>query len=172
MKNKILLIIFLLLSSASTFALTEESRTTPGRPFFSSVVKPHIGLIVVYEDANSDDRADHSTSAGLGVDVGYQPSPPVGVGAELTSVDNHANILAKMTYNFSGENILIRNSFAGAAVGTTEDSGAVGPLIGFDIPLQGETTSKTVSLGADAKYLFLNHDNQVFSLNGVVKYWF
>ena len=174
MKNKILILTFLLTASTSVFAFRaeDESRTTVNRSFYDSISKPHLGLIVGYQDAGNDSVADSATSAGMGIDVGYQPLVPIGVGIEFTSIDNRANLLAKMTYNFSGDNFLIRNSYAGVAIGSTEDSGAVGPLIGFDIPLNHETTSDTVSLGANAKYLFLNHDNQVFSLNGVVKYWF
>ncbi len=170
MKNINVLCACLFLSSAVAFAQDiPESRTAPEHTGSISENKPHVGFMLGAADSTADDDAN----TGVGLDIGYQPYVPVSVGLELSDINTQTNLLAKILYNFSGDNVFIRNSYAGGAIGSVADNAAVGPVIGFDIPLNSETTtSKTFSLGANAKYLFVEHDEQVSSLNGIVKYWF
>jgi hypothetical protein len=122
----------------------------------------------------------------FGVDVGFQPYVPFGLGAMFLSSSNNSkndsrnldrtSLLARATYNFGGTIPVIRNSYVGAAAGPVWEMGnvdvGVAPLIGFDIPLSTDQNQK-VSLGAQAKYLIVSsNESDGLSVNGVVKYWF
>ena len=81
-----------------------------------------------------------------------------------------------------GDLAVIRHSYVGGLLGPAIDDGSshngvhlgLGPIIGFDIPLTTtDDTQRGLTLGANAKYLFVNDAApDLFALNGVVKYWF
>ena len=147
-----------------------------------SEFRPHLGVTA----GIANPEGSYDTAPEFGIEVGFQPYVPFGVGALISTSRNTAkngahdlertSILARGTYNFGGSTPVIKNSWVGVAMGPVfrhdgTDLG-VAPVVGFDIPLR-EGPGKYLSLGADAKYLMLNHENSdTFSLNGVVKYWF
>lgn len=147
-----------------------------------SAQQPHIGLTAGVVNSNATDK----TMPEYGLDLGFQPVVPFGVGLEASSSQqpsengietNRTSVLAKASYNFGGDTPIFRHSYVGVAAGTIlRDSGsgfAAGPLVGFDIPLSNRQDSSPLSLGAAAKYLFTdNNEPETLSANGVLKYWF
>lgn len=145
-----------------------------------SEYKPHLGVIA----GAVQPEGSGETSSEIGLDLGYQPYIPYGVGLEYihSRVDDGSEekdrdtIWLKGSFHFGGTITLIRDSYVGVGLGAvimsdrTAFAGA--PLVGFDIPLEREK-SQSVSLGASARYAIVS-DGEVdtFSLNGVVKYWF
>lgn len=177
---KLIGLIATLVFSMQAKAESVESRTFPEiRKADRSEYQPHMGLIagVVNTNNSSGNTGDY------GLDVGYQPYIPFGVGLEATfsrSPDttgqdqDRTSLLAKGTYNFGGDTPLIKNSYVGAALGTILRSDnsylAGGPLVGFDIPVaeKGKFT-----LGASAKYLFVDGvEPDAAVVNAAAKYWF
>lgn len=144
--------------------------------------RPHVGVKV----GVSNPEGSYNTAPEFGLDVGYQPYVPFGLGLGVTTSKNTAQgqqhdlerttVLARGTYNFGGTTPVIKNSWVGVAAGPVfkyngTDLG-VAPIIGFDIPLK-EATASYLSLGADAKYLAVGGDEaDALSVNGTVKYWF
>jgi hypothetical protein len=127
-----------------------------------------------------------------GVDVGFQPYIPFGVGLEVSafstdrSIDgvrdqlNRTMVLAKASYNFGGDQILLRDSYVGLGLGPAFDSSSpwngthfvTAPMLGFDIPL-ARSEADFISLGLVAKYHFVSGPSpDGFALNGAAKYWF
>lgn len=146
----------------------------------SSEWKPHVGFLV---GATMPEGSGDSSSE-FGVDVGYQPYIPFGLGAEFIHSDvdvgnekqERNTIWVKGTYNFGGTIDILKESYVGLGVGAVIKSGeaaaAVAPLIGFDIPI-GDRQAGYFSLGANARYAIVsNNDIDTFSLNGIVKYWY
>ncbi len=146
----------------------------------SSQWKPHIGILA----GAAIPEGSGNSSAELGLDIGYQPYVPFGLGAEyvhsrfddgVTTADRNT-LWVKATYNFGGEIEILRYSYMGVGVGAVfadSDTAIAGaPILGFDIPLQLSQDEK-ISLGANAKYAIVG-DNQTdaTSINGVVKYWY
>jgi hypothetical protein len=150
--------------------------------------KPHVGVIL----GMSNPEGNFNSAVNYGIDIGFQPYIPFGAGLEISSGETHRQAngrhenmrrtlaLARGTYNFGGDLALIRHSYVGALLGPTIDDGSsydgvhlgLGPIIGFDIPLY-EETQQGLTLGANAKYLFVNDAApDLFALNGVLKYWF
>jgi hypothetical protein len=137
----------------------------------------------------ADTAEGRKTGIGYGVEGGWQPVIPMSVVFEASQyVSNPGNgtagltrtrTLAKVNYNFGGGTPVIRHSYLGIGAGpvldninhsTTIDLG-IAPQLGFDIPLGRE--QENVSLGANANYMWVGGAKpSVFSLNGVVKYWF
>lgn len=182
------------LISPIALAATEEQGTThgtfvkPEKPVNQDDWKPHVGAMIGM--ANPEGNFDSSFNYGL--DIGFQPYIPFGVGFELSSGESdrenngrHEEMrrtlaLFRGTYNFGGNLAFIRHSYVGGAAGPVIDGNGpyegvhigIAPLVGFDIPLRAET-QKALSLGMNAKYLFVNDAApDTFALNGVVKYWF
>jgi hypothetical protein len=129
----------------------------------------------------------YDTSLGMGVDVGFQPYIPFGVGAEVftTEMDednrNHDDqrtvLLARGTYNFGGEVPVIRHSYVGMAAGPvltgeTWDLGFA-PLTGFDIPVAKMENGNDLTLGANIKYIYTTSATaDAFMTSAAVKYWY
>lgn len=162
-------------SVSSTFPKTAPIEDRSG-------YRPHIGLKV----GVASPEGSYNSAAEYGLDVGFQPYVPFGLGLGVMTSRNtsqanaqdleRTSVLARGTYNFGGTTPLIKNSWVGVAAGPVfrKDGAdaAIAPIVGFDIPLR-EAPGSYLSLGADAKYLFIGGDQtDAFSLNGAVKYWF
>lgn len=127
----------------------------------------------------------YDTTANLGVDVGFQPYIPFGVGAELFTTeidadrgedDQRTALLGRGTYNFGGEVPLIRHSFVGLGAGPVVTGGTweigIAPMAGFDIPVT-KINGRDLTLGANAKYLVITSATpDAFMANIAVKYWY
>lgn len=159
----------LLLSLISTLAFA-DSKTFPKlrATYTRAEYQPHAGLLVGISNPKEGD-----TSTEFGLDVGYQPYIPFGVGFEITRTDDRSIILAKGSYNFGGEIPVIHQAFVGVAAGQDDSIFVMGPLAGFDIPLSADDPNSQLTLGGTVKYLFSNNDDaQSLSINGNMKYWF
>lgn len=141
--------------------------------------KIHMGLTAGVNSPNGD--AD--SSAEYGVNVGFQPYIPFGVGIEAMTAEldesnvQRTSVLARGTYNFGGDIPVLRNSYAGVTTGPMFIDGdevewSAGPLAGFDIPLTGGKTSDYLSLGLQAKYLYTTDTQDSFSAGLALKYWY
>ncbi len=184
MKLTTLLTALLMLSGLSAAAQYEGTNTfpTPAKPETASEWKPHIGVTAGYTNA----EGDFTSTLGYGLDFGVQPYIPFGVGAELATTDNEGDLrrttlLGRATYNFGGSIPVINKSYVGALLGPvwdteSRDNGVrfgIGPVAGFDIPLGQDMTNNTVTLGLNARYVFVNESQpDTFQLNGAMKYWF
>jgi hypothetical protein len=167
-----------------------ESRTLPEPRAVEnqSEWKPSVGLLMGYSALNG---GEFSNNAAALVEAAFQPFVPFGLGAQFQYSPgdieaagpnpdlNTTNLLLKGTYNFGGDIVVLRNSYVGAKTGLTLYSGDVdtethfslGPVIGFDIPIDMQ---KHFTLGAEGTYLGVLGDaspDQV-SLLGAAKYWF
>lgn len=144
--------------------------------------RPSIGIFGGFADTQSGRR----DGTNYGIEAGYQPYIPFGLGVELSGyVSDHqgdeatltrTRLLAKGTYNFGGTIPVIKHSYVGVALGPVWDNVrnqidmnfGIAPQVGFDIPVIDHLT-----LGANANYLFVGGAKpDVFALNGVAKYWF
>jgi len=162
-----------------------SSSTFPQTSPVSSVaqMRPHIGASV--GAASPTDDFDNSSVFGL--DFGFQPYVPFGVGAMLSTAKftgkngkgdlTRTTLLARGSYNFGGNIAVIRHSYVALGLGPVFDSDGtelgIAPIAGFDIPLTRDLADKVVSLGANVKYLATSGGSpEDFSLNGAVKYWY
>ncbi len=182
LKSMFAAIIFCL--SPFAFAQSEGTNTfpKPAKPETINEWRTHMGLLAGYTNA----EGKYESALGYGVDWGIQPYIPFGVGAELASTENEGNLtrttlLGRGTYNFGGSIPVINRSYVGAMLGPVWDSEStndgvrfgIGPVVGFDLPLGKEITERTVTLGLNARYLFVNENvADTFALNGAMKYWF
>jgi hypothetical protein len=139
-------------------------------------MKPHIGLMGGFTSPDSG----YASSGEYGINAGYQPWIPFGIGAEVTSSTlgswTRTNLLATATYNFGGDADVLKNSYVGLGLGPIFDHDgthvALAPLAGFDVPL-GPSNRQLYSLGLYAKYMMVGDEApDAFSMNGMVKYWF
>lgn len=144
--------------------------------------RPHIGLLygVIIPEGS------YNTTDSLGVDIGFQPYIPFGLGLEFVTTnlkradDSHFNrndLLAKASYHFGGDNVVLKNSYLGFGAGVAMTSGdaemVVAPLMGFDVPLSHRRGECYFSLGANAKYSFYTADQpDALTANAVLKFWF
>jgi hypothetical protein len=153
-----------------------------------SELKPSVGLLMGYSALNG---GQFSNNAAALLEAGFQPYVPFGLAAQFQyspgDVDvagpnpdfNTTNLLVKGTYNFGGYTPVLRHSYVGAKTGVTLYSGdqdtsthyALGPVIGFDIPID---VQKHFTLGAEGTYLGVFGENSPdqASLLGAAKYWF
>ena len=169
-------------SSSSAERTNTSLLPKPGPVTASDQWKPHIGLVASSVHA----EGSYDAGAGYGLEIGFQPYIPFGLGLELTKSENEGRkdlddlsqtmVLARGTYNFGGSNYFIRNSYAGLAIGRVEKSGdayfAGAPLVGFDLPIQ-EKAHNYITLGASAKHLIIEgNEPDALLVNGVVKYWY
>ncbi|MEQ1723181.1 MAG: hypothetical protein ABL930_08380 [Pseudobdellovibrio sp.] len=175
------LLAILTFSSLQVSAQSNQSKTLPDpRPIYSrSENQPHIGVLggVINTNNTGENVGEY------GLDFGYQPYIPYGLGVEVTrseSADTNGDnnertsLLAKGSYNFGGNSAIIRNSYVGVALGTIlrNDNSyfAGGPLLGFDVPVSDDDK---LSLGVNAKYLMIDGtEPDALSVNGAIKYWF
>lgn len=142
--------------------------------------KPHLGLLA----GAAQPEGSGDTASEVGLDIGYQPYIPYGVGLEYihsrvddgTDEKDRDTVWLKGSFNFGGTMALIRDSYVGLGLGAVmlsdRTAWAAAPIAGFDIPLERKQ-DQFVSLGASARYAIVS-DGEVdtFSLSGVVKYWF
>ncbi len=151
-------------------------------------LKPHFGVRL----GIADPAQNYNGAAEYGVEFGLQPFIPYGAGVELARFTSHSDIdgapdldrvkfLVRGTFNFGGDITVIKQSYFGVNVGpvfdtingTTYTKLAGGLVAGADFPLTNtETAANTFTLGANANYLLVDSDADVFSVNGAVKYWF
>lgn len=181
-----------MIATAAFTASAQESANTTSSPLpqprevqQDSEFKPHIGAQLGM--ANPEGGFD--TGSELGLDVGFQPYIPFGLGVEFSqtraeskgegkSIDR-STVMAKGTFNFGGDIALIKHSYVGVGFGGAFYSGdsslVLAPLLGFDIPLNRTEDRRggIVSAGALAKYSILEGSNaNTLSVNGMLKYWF
>ncbi|MBC7711886.1 MAG: hypothetical protein H7177_01005 [Rhizobacter sp.] len=157
----------------------EGTMPNPGPVNDKSSYRIHMGLTAGVSNPNGD----AASSPEYGINVGFQPYVPFGVGAELTTteLDNtnlqRTNLLARGTYNFGGDIPVLRSSYIGVVTGPMFQSQggntewSVGPTAGFDIPLQ-DKHSDFLSLGLTAKYLYTTNVQDSFSAGLALKYWY
>lgn len=169
---------------AADFSQTESSTFPAPHPIsYSRDRMPHIGLMV----GRTEPEGRYNSSAEYGIDIGFQPYVPFGVGLEATfseldsqltdAKEERGLVLAKVTYNLGGNIPVIKDSYFGLGVGATIEDTVVtlasAPVIGFDIPIRDRDDQASVSIGANAKFLTVEGDEpDAASLNGVVKYWY
>lgn len=175
--------------NVSTKDRTDESvsSTFPktGKVSHTEDLKWHVGV----KAGIANPEGSYNTAPEFGLDFGFQPYVPFGIGTAVTTSRNvsktsntrdleRTSILARGTYNFGGATPVIKDSWIGVAAGPVfryngTDLG-VAPIVGFDIPMREAAAGSYLSLGADAKYLALinSDESDALSINGVVKYWF
>lgn len=181
-----------MIAVAGLSVLAQESTNTTSSPLptprevqVDSEFKPHIGAQLGM--ANPEGSFD--TGSEIGLDIGFQPYIPYGIGVEFTQVRAESKgdgnsidrsiVMAKGTYNFGGDIAFVKHSYVGAGFGgvfySNDSSLVLAPLMGFDIPLN-RTENRSggiVSAGALAKYSILEGSNaNTLSVNGMLKYWF
>ena len=189
--NKIKIVGFLAaitLSSAvatgADFRQTESSTFPAVRPLNTTSERmPHIGLML----GTARPEGSYSGATEFGMDIGYQPYIPFGIGLEATYSDpaqditgnrlKRTTVLAKGLYNLGGDIVVIRDMYLGLGLGVVfEDSTtnlASAPVVGFDIPIRDRNDQASISLGANAKYLTVEGANpDALTIAGVVKYWY
>jgi hypothetical protein len=187
MKNKIALFSALAGSLICSFSMaqrpTAETSTTRMESDYYGLQRPHIGVTA----GVSTPEGNYDSAGEIGMNFGYQPFVPLGLGASISTVrnaprDNRQDIertavLGRGTYNFGGSNLLIKHSWMGFGLGPVfSDDGtdfAAAPIIGFDIPVNQDLAKSYFSLGAEAKYLVVsNNQPDNFTLNGAIKFWY
>ena len=186
---KPLLTLVVLALSLSAFAqMSESEKSSMRNRIEGSLPEPrsveskdqyriHMGLTAGVNSPNGDAEA----SPEFGVNVGFQPYVPFGLGAELTTaeLDNtniqRTSVLARGTFNFGGDIPVLKTSYIGVATGPMFVDGnvewSVGPLTGFDIPLQYQANN-FLSLGLQAKYLYTTGTQDALSAGLALKYWY
>ncbi len=189
-KSKILglLAATLLMAAPVLAADANETSTLPAERDAKNVeeAKPSIGLMI--GTFVPDDGSEATPN--LGIDFMFQPRIPFAFGVEATRAEpestvtgkkmEHTSLLAKAQYNFGGTIPVIRSSYLGLGAGVqfqeSDTRFAAAPIMGFDILLLNEGEVSHVSLGANAKYLYVEGnedvDSNAVSLNGVLKYWY
>ena len=186
---KNLLTIAVLTTSLSAFAqMSQNEKNTAKSRLEGSLPEPqavenkdeyriHMGLSA----GISSPRGDAESSSEFGVNVGFQPYVPFGLGAEVVTaeLDNtniqRTSILGRATYNFGGDIPVLKSSFLGVTAGPMFVDGktewSVGPMAGFDIPLTNQT-SNALSLGLQTKYLWTTASQDTLSAGVAIKYWY
>lgn len=186
---KKLLTIAVMASSLSAFAqMSQEEKSSARNRLEGSLPEPtpvenkdqykiHMGLTA----GVSSPRGDAESSPEFGINVGFQPYVPFGLGAEVITAElddtgvQRTSVLARGTYNFGGDIPVLRSSYLGVTTGPMFVDGntewSVGPLAGFDIPLQNQT-SNFLSLGLQAKYLWTTESQDALSAGVALKYWY
>ena len=161
---------------------------TPREVATFAEAKPHFGLRM----GSADPTAGYGSAFEYGLEFAFQPYIPFGLGAEIamytaerrdSSDLNRSKVLAKGSYNLGGTTPVIRNSYLGVTAGLVVDTLqqtsygrlGLGPMAGFDIPLNSDRRIEAayMTLGANVSYLFVsNSAADDFGLNGQLKYWF
>lgn len=187
---KTVLTIAVLASSISAYAQMSEQEKSSARSRLEGLLpepgpveskdqyKLHMGVTA---GVNSP-RGDAKSSPEFGINVGFQPYVPFGLGAEVITAEldktniQRTSILARGTYNFGGDIPVLRTSYLGVTTGPMfvdrKTEWSAGPLAGFDIPLQQNQTSNFLSLGLQAKYLWTTNTQDSFSAGLALKFWY
>lgn len=173
------------LSSASLYAQTPEeaeNRLRSSLPDLRPVeekeqYKIHMGLTAGVSSPNGD--AESSPEVGL--NIGFSPYIPFGLGAEITTAElddtdtQRTQVLVRGSYNFGGDIPVLRHSYVGVGAGpmfvSDKVEWTIAPLAGFDIPLTAQTTD-FLSLGLSARYLYTTETQDSFSGGLALKYWY
>lgn len=174
-------VILIALNVKAQTTTTTSTFPIPAKVESESEWRPHAAVLLGVVNP----EGDYQAAAEYGVDIGFQPDIPFGIGAELTFSNSESDsqddlerttVLAKGTYNFGGTNEFTRHTYVGLGMGPVFRSDgtdfAVAPLAGVDFPLDNKDHN-FLSIGANAKYTFVSgNDFDAFALNGVVKYWY
>ena len=162
---------------------TAATSTTKVESDYYGLQRPHFGVTA----GVSTPEGNYDSSGEIGLNFGYQPYVPFGIGASISATKNEprdsrpdverTTVLGRATYNFGGESTLLRHSWVGVAAGPVfADDGtdfAAAPILGFDIPVNTELTGSYISLGAEAQYLVVNNDQpDSLTVNAAVKFWY
>lgn len=190
MKKMLITLMALSFSFASFAQMSEREKKTMTNRLENSFPEPnqnqratagrvHMGLTTgMFNPSGS-----MGSSLEYGLNVGFQPVVPFGLGLEFTTteLDNSVDtqltqLLLRGTYNLAGDIPVLRHSYFGVTGGPLfiEDGDtewAIGPLVGFDIPLQ-ERSSDFLSLGLQAKYLLISDADDSFGAGLNLKYWY
>lgn len=157
--------------------------TTKVESEFYGLQRPHFGITA----GVSTPEGNYDSSGEIGLNFGYQPYVPFGIGASISATRNEprdsrpdierTTVLGRATYNFGGETPVIRHSWVGVAAGPVfSDDGtdfAAAPILGFDIPVSSELTGSFLSVGAEAQYLVVSNEQpDSLGVNAVVKFWY
>lgn len=179
--------IMLLLFSLSPLMALGQSKTLPearkAETHFEK--KPHVGIFI----GPSFAEGDYMTGGELGIDIGFQPVIPYGLGLELSRSEfqlhgdsgskiHRNNALLKMTYNFGGDIPIIQNSYIGLGLGAAmlgdRAYWAASPIIGFDIPSSDSKEKDYFSTGFFVKYLIYEHNAgpNYLTAGVMLKFWY
>lgn len=166
--------------TTAAHAATSDSATSTARQSSKAEMqeqqRPHVGVMAGF----ADPVGGQGSVGSFGIDIGYQPYVPFGLGLEIGSTQNEdfkrTDILVRGTYNFAGTTPIVKDSYVGVGIGPVFLSDgtalAAAPIVGFDIPLKNQDRY-FLSLGANAKYEFVSGGSpNFFALSGVVKYWY
>lgn len=181
------LCIMVLFITTSAFSQTNEVKKEdpgPTLPLVKEVqnkeeFRMHVGMNL----GINNPEGTRGATPELGVDVGFQPVIPFGVGFEVSTsrfsssddqYHKRTTMMVRGTYNFGGDTPVLRYSYFGLATGAVflNDGSELGvaPLIGFDVPLDD---AHTYSLGYSARYLFVtSKDPDSLITSASLKYWF
>ena len=196
-KTKSLVAIAALMLGMNAFAVDESaSKTFPTPQSAEGAHVAHLGIVGGYVDQIGPTKP----TIAYGVDAGFQPYVPFGVGFQalfynanydrgITQIGiKRTELMLRGTYNFGGDNDLIRHSYIGVKTGAvinkpyfSVNNGAsvdgdsytrlgIAPVIGFDAPI-----AEHLSAGIDLSYLFVmgpEKNTDVLQALGSVKYWF
>lgn len=178
----------MLVTAAPVEGVSEETTIPKMRSMNEEGYRPHIGALAGYASARDDGIKEDGS---FGIEIGFQPIYPFGLSAQWQYTPgrldvpgpktsfNVSNLLLKGVLNFSGTIPIIRDSYLGAKSGAVLNSlegentakFAVGPVVGFDIPLD---PNEQLTLGAEISYLGIIGENtpDPYSALGAMKYWF
>lgn len=172
--------------AAAPSAQTSASTFPTPREVLQEGLNPHIGVTAGVVNP----EGSYKSGAEYGVNFGFQPYIPFGLGMSLTFSSNESknadtrsldrtSVLVRGSYNFGGSVTVIKNSFVGLATGPIINQDAtyfgIAPILGFDIPVR-EWSGKYLSylsVGAEARYMIVSsNESDGLTVNGVLKYWF
>ena len=179
--SKLILGLLMLSGSFGVLAQTLEGAFPAVKEVQSSNdYKPNMGLTAGINNT----RNVSDTTGETGVNVGFQPLIPFGLGFELSTSRfdteddqsyKRVTALGKATYNFGGDIPVLRDAYVGGAAGPVFLSGrtefGAAPLVGFDIPLATKKRDY-VSLGLNTRYLYVTDAPNSLITNAAVSYWF
>ncbi len=173
-------------TSAASPGQTSSAIFPVPREVLQEGLNPHVGVTAGVVNPEGSYRS----GAEYGVNFGFQPYIPFGLGMQLTFSKNKSKeanerdldrtaAMIRGTYNFGGSITVIKNSFVGVMTGPIINQDAtyfgLAPIVGFDIPVR-EWSGKYLSylsVGAEAKYMIVSSDeSDGLTVNGVLKYWF
>lgn len=191
----IIAFIAVLFLSVSAYSIDQETKETlqstfpkPRRAYTPNETKAHIGAELGYAEPGQNFDA----GAEYGINVGFQPVIPFGLGAELTTFRasedtgiglQRTKLMINGTYNFGGPIAVLKNSYVGTGVGSVFDAMGgqhnvylgINLLGGMDFPIAQDGIGRnTFTIGGAAKYLIIPEPDvqDSFALNAQIKYWY
>lgn len=173
--------LFPMVVTAQTEGRSEETTVPEMRAVDKEGLKPNFGALVGYTNA-ADDGIKQDASFGL--ELGFQPFYPVSFSAQWQYTPGRLDVPGPKT-SFNVSNFLLKGAYnigafylgakSGAVLnsleGDTTAKFAVGPVAGFDIPVD---TLGHFTLGAEGTYLGIIGENtpDPYSALGAMRYWF